>query len=429
MSESSAGSTPAAASAPSASTANSSPIPSSSPAAAPLSHTARSTPSSLPVSTFPTYASSSSSKQAAGSAAYFAPPNTSYLSTAATATATPTASSILPASFTSPHPLASSSKVVASSSIASSSSSAVSSPQQQRPPPALAATNAILVSPRQRGNPVLSHIRNCPWEFAPPSASSSPPSPPFLCDYLLGPTTCALYLSLRYHLLHPLYLLSRMQPLRSHYTVRLLLLQVDVDDSEAPLTDVSAAAFVNGWTLLLGWSVDEIGRWLELFKVMQSKGKEALEGAAETGDEDRVRDVLAVVKGVNKTDTAVLVSTFGSLTALARASEAELLACVGMGAKKVKRLRMAFNQPFISSQAVRPAMGSTPVKPAAAAAAHGGAAGEEHAAAGEERKETGKRASEENDKERTSHTASPSQSSLFASTKKQRTGAIIRLDD
>ena len=222
-----------------------------------------------------------------------------------------------------------------------------------------------------------------------------------------------------------MYLLSRMQPLRSHYTVRLLLLQVDVDDSEPPLTEVTTACFVNGWTLLLGWSVDEVGRWLELFKVMENKGKESLEGATDAGDEERVRDVLGVVKGVNKTDTAVLMSTFGSLTALARASEAELLACVGMGAKKVKRLRLAFNQPFISSQAVRTVMGTTPVKPAT----HGG---EAEAAAGEERKEAaaaGKRAGEEIDKERSHTAASPSRTSLFTSSKKQRTGAIVRLDD
>ena len=230
----------------------------------------------------------------------------------------------------------------------------------------MTSTNAIIVSPRQRGNPVLAHIRNCPWEFAPAPVANAPPPPPFLADYLLGQTTCALYLSLRYHLLHPQYLLSRMQPLRSHYTLRLLLLQVDVDDSEPPLTEVTSACFNNGWTLLLGWSVEEIGRWLELFKVMESKGKESLEGSAgaDAGDEERVRDVLGVVKGVNKTDTAVLMSTFGSLTALARASEAELQACVGMGAKKVKRLRLAFNQPFISSQAVRTVMGNTPNKPA-----------------------------------------------------------------
>ena len=388
---------------------------------------------SSPASTFPTYAPSSG-KAGTSSASYYAPPNTSYLSTrnaAANSSATqssptssPSASSTTaaaPASFSSPHPFASST-VVVTPSPSTASHTPHRAPQSS--------TNAIVVSPRQRGNPVLAHIRNCPWEFAPSPADSSASShspPPFLADYLLGPTTCALYLSLRYHLLHPLYLLSRMQPLRSHYTVRLLLLQMDVDDSEPPLSEVTTACFTNGWTLLLGWTVDEIGRWLELFKVFESKGKESLEGGGVGGeavaDEERVRDTLAVVRGVNKTDTGVLMSTFGSLTALARASEAELLACVGMGAKKVKRLRMAFNQPFISSQAVRTVMGTTPVKPASEG-------DEAKAAAGGERKEAGaagKRSAEEADKEKAQPAASSSQS-FFTPSKKQRSGAIVRLD-
>lgn len=41
----------------------------------------------------------------------------------------------------------------------------------------------ILVSPRQRGNPVLTCIRSMPWEYSDIPA-----------DYVLGVTTCALFL-------------------------------------------------------------------------------------------------------------------------------------------------------------------------------------------------------------------------------------------
>ncbi|KAF9602195.1 hypothetical protein IFM89_025540 [Coptis chinensis] len=44
--------------------------------------------------------------------------------------------------------------------------------------------NAILVSHRQKGNPLLKHIRNVKWVFA-----------DIICDYLLGQNSCALYLS------------------------------------------------------------------------------------------------------------------------------------------------------------------------------------------------------------------------------------------
>lgn len=43
--------------------------------------------------------------------------------------------------------------------------------------------SAILVSPRQRGNPVLTCIRSLPWEYSDIPA-----------DYVLGLTTCALFL-------------------------------------------------------------------------------------------------------------------------------------------------------------------------------------------------------------------------------------------
>lgn len=42
---------------------------------------------------------------------------------------------------------------------------------------------SLLVGRQQKGNPVLRHIRNVPWEYA-----------PVLPDYVLGASTCALFL-------------------------------------------------------------------------------------------------------------------------------------------------------------------------------------------------------------------------------------------
>lgn len=46
--------------------------------------------------------------------------------------------------------------------------------------------NAIIVSRRQQGNPILGHIRNVRWQYG-----------DVLPDYQMGTTTCALFLSLR----------------------------------------------------------------------------------------------------------------------------------------------------------------------------------------------------------------------------------------
>ena len=43
--------------------------------------------------------------------------------------------------------------------------------------------SAILVSTRQKGNPILNYVKSLPWEY-----SDIP------CDYVVGATTCALFL-------------------------------------------------------------------------------------------------------------------------------------------------------------------------------------------------------------------------------------------
>ena len=55
--------------------------------------------------------------------------------------------------------------------------------------------NAILVSRRQEGNPLLRHIRNVRWQFD-----------DIVPDYVLGANHCALFLSLRWPPGHPVML-------------------------------------------------------------------------------------------------------------------------------------------------------------------------------------------------------------------------------
>jgi DNA excision repair protein ERCC-1 len=57
--------------------------------------------------------------------------------------------------------------------------------------------------------------------------------------------------------------------------------------------------------------------------------------------------VLTNVKGINKTDVVTLTSNFGSLKEIVLAPPEKLLACPGLGEKKVKRLREAFTSQFI----------------------------------------------------------------------------------
>jgi DNA excision repair protein ERCC-1 len=100
------------------------------------------------------------------------------------------------------------------------------------PQPAAAANpNALIVSSRQRGNPVLKEVKAVPWIYGATTA-----------DFLIPDAACALFLSLRYHLLHPNYLLGRLRELRENAPLRLVLLLVDSEAPEKPILQARFAA-------------------------------------------------------------------------------------------------------------------------------------------------------------------------------------------
>lgn len=67
----------------------------------------------------------------------------------------------------------------------------------------------------QKGNPLLKFIINIPWEYS-----------DIVPDYVMGKTTCALFLSVRYHQLNPDYIHDRLKLLGNAYNLRVLLVQV-----------------------------------------------------------------------------------------------------------------------------------------------------------------------------------------------------------
>lgn len=63
------------------------------------------------------------------------------------------------------------------------SSQQATPPQQTGGAPRRSGPNTVLVNQSQRGNPILQHVRNVPWEYDDIKA-----------DYVVGQTTCVLYL-------------------------------------------------------------------------------------------------------------------------------------------------------------------------------------------------------------------------------------------
>lgn len=197
-------------------------------------------------------------------------------------------------------------------------------------------SNSIIVSPRQRGNPVLKFVRSVPWEFG-----------EVVPDYVLGQSTCALFLSLRYHNLHPDYIHERLQSLGKTFALRVLLVQVDVKDPQQALKELAKMCILADCTLILAWSAEEAGRYLETYKVYEQKPADLLMEKLDQNFLSRATECLTTVKSVNKTDSQTLLATFGSLEQLFTASREDLALCPGLGPQKARRLFDVLHEPFL----------------------------------------------------------------------------------
>lgn len=191
----------------------------------------------------------------------------------------------------------------------------------------------------QKGNRVLHNIHNVSWEYA-----------NIIPDYQMGQNICSLFLSLRFHQLHKDYLFSRIRQLDgTAYKVRILLCMVDLDYNQSVLEEIANIAIGNDLTLILSWSFREAGRYLETYKIYESKGPETLKGRPKEDFPAQAVNSFCTMRGVNKTDVQVMLQNFGSVKAAIRSTMEELSLCVGVGEKKVKRLLHTFCEPFRKS--------------------------------------------------------------------------------
>ncbi|KAL2266225.1 hypothetical protein VTJ83DRAFT_5577 [Remersonia thermophila] len=195
--------------------------------------------------------------------------------------------------------------------------------------------SSILVSPRQKGNPVLACLKSVPWEYSDIPA-----------DYGLGSTTCALFLSLKYHRLHPEYIYTRIRNLQGRYNLRVLLTLVDVPNHEDSLRELSKTSLINGVTVVLAWSAAEAARYLELYKAYEHAGFAAIRGQQAEGYAERLVGFVTAPRNINKADAVALVSSFGSLRRAVNATPDQISAVSGWGEKKVRAWCKAVEEPF-----------------------------------------------------------------------------------
>ncbi|KRY35402.1 DNA excision repair protein ERCC-1 [Trichinella spiralis] len=202
--------------------------------------------------------------------------------------------------------------------------------------PSKSSTWSVIVNHRQKGNSVLRYVRNVVWEFGETKA-----------DFVLGQCCCALFLSLKFHKVHPTYIHQRMKEVGHKYAVQVLFVLVDVMEPENTLRELNSVCYHAEWTLILTWSPEEVGEYIESYKIYENKPAEFLmTKSAATDSRSRLAELLTCIKPITKTDADSLIDMFGSLRKIAEATEEELSLCPGMGRRKAKKLHEGFAKLF-----------------------------------------------------------------------------------
>ncbi|GLV41211.1 Ercc1 [Carabus blaptoides fortunei] len=199
----------------------------------------------------------------------------------------------------------------------------------------LSSSFGLLVNKKQKGNPLLKAVTNVTWEFD-----------DIIPDYQMGQTTCALFLSLKYHNLNPDYIHERLKLLGKMYQLRVLLVLIDIDDPHQPLKHLSRICILADLTLMLAWSFEEAGKILETYKIYENKPADVLMEKSESYPYLKLIQALTAVKPVNKTDAMTLLGRFGTLKNIIEASEYQLSQCPGLGPRKAKRLYQVLHENF-----------------------------------------------------------------------------------
>lgn len=83
-------------------------------------------------------------------------------------------------------------------------------------------------------------------------------------------------------------------------------------DHAAEIVELTKLSLSTRFTIMLAWSIEEAGRYIELFKSYEKKPADLLMGRTNPDYMATLSDALTSVRSVNKTDVVTLISTFGA---------------------------------------------------------------------------------------------------------------------
>ncbi|BEI92078.1 uncharacterized protein CcaverHIS019_0408980 [Cutaneotrichosporon cavernicola] len=200
-----------------------------------------------------------------------------------------------------------------------------------------ASKNAIVYSVLQRRNPILPLIRSVGLEIG-----------DIVVDYQVGAHNGVLFLSLKYHRLHPEYIHSRIEKMRHAYNLRILLILCDISEHQQSLRELSKVAVINEMTILVAFSNEEAAQYLTTLKAYEHKSADTLKEKVHQTYPSQLQHVLTSGRKVNKSNAEAIAAQFGSFDNIVRQSNYSLSAVKGLGKVKIVSLLDAFNKPFVA---------------------------------------------------------------------------------
>lgn len=128
-------------------------------------------------------------------------------------------------------------------------------PRGKRRIDSLGSGKTLLVSSSQKGNPLLNCLTNTNWRYVSSSGGTK-----IYYDYNVKGRN-VVFLSLKYHKLHPEYIAKKMQPLIKKGN-NILICVVDIERSEDILKDLNKDCMFNDFVMLLAFNFEQAAKYL-----------------------------------------------------------------------------------------------------------------------------------------------------------------------
>ncbi|VIO97383.1 Helix-hairpin-helix motif family protein [Brugia malayi] len=166
-----------------------------------------------------------------------------------------------------------------------------------------------------------------------------------------------LYLSLKWHKLHPNYIETRINSDGAGYAIKILLVLVNVEPRHI-LRELNLFCYRTGWTLMLCYSAEEAAEYLENLHISRNRNEQSAINAMQERkkkrlclpDEDnefhQAVKFLTVIRSLTVSDAQRLIATFGSIRKIANADIDRLLLCPGLGPTKAGNIHAFFRSSF-----------------------------------------------------------------------------------